>query len=180
MAKLVVKIRPVDLPHGPRETMAKLRGDAHHALLESALTMAGQAQWSYVAGPARATLYTDVKGTRLERAQQVQASWPDPFAAIASICEPADVRVEVEGEIPEGLGFVGGWVGVLGYDAARHVHRLPELAVSDPELPQMWWMAVDQVLAFHHATGQWWQCTVSGTAAAYPWSSPECEATWDR
>jgi len=30
MTRVRVRIRPIDLPHGPRETMAKLRGDAPH------------------------------------------------------------------------------------------------------------------------------------------------------
>jgi len=171
-----VRIRPIDLPDGPRETMAKLRGDAHHALLESAMTMEGQAQWSYIAGPARATLYTDGEGTRLQSNGQVIAQWRDPFEAMAAMC--AFGEVEFDGEPPAGLNFVGGWVGVLGYDAARHLHRLAQQALHNPILPQMWWMAVDQVLAFHHATGRWWQCTSEGGSHEWPWSEADSESDW--
>ncbi len=161
--------------------MAKLRRPAHHALLESSLTMPGQAQWSYIAGPARATLYTDAAGTRLERDGQVEARWPDPFDALASLCHGHEVRIDCRGQMPAaGLNFAAGWVGVLGYDAARHLHRWPERAQHDPVLPEMWWMAVDQVLAFEHASGRWWQCTAHGPCDAWPWSTPDRQAAWDK
>jgi len=158
--------------------MAALRGDAHHALLESALAMEGQGQWSYVAGPAIATLYTDAAGTWLSREGRAVRRFDDPFEAIASVSATRPVRMDVHGVPPDGLNFVGGWVGVLGYDAARYLHRLDERAVDDPPLPAMWWMAVDQVLAFHHASRQWWECTVRGAADEWPWTSAAREAVW--
>lgn len=173
MNEIEVKVRPVDLPHGPRETMARLRPHGRYALLESALAMPAQAQWSYIAGPARATLYTDASGTHLERDGRVEAHWDDPFDAIEAMASPAAV-----GERPAGLDFGGGWVGVLGYDLARGLHRLPDLAREDPLLPPMWWMAVDQVLAHHHASGRWWHCTVQGPADRWPWSGPQRARDW--
>jgi len=158
--------------------MAALRGDAHHALLESALAMEGQGQWSYVAGPAIATLYTDATGTWLSREGSAVRRFADPFEAIESLAAARAVRMDVEGAVPDGLNFVGGWVGLLGYDAARHLHRLEELAAAQPALPAMWWMAVDQVLAFHHASKQWWECTVRGSAHDWPWTSAGREAAW--
>ena len=132
MTEIRVKITPLHLPHGPRETLARLRGDAHHALLESALTMTGQAQWSYVAGPARATLYTDAGGTHLERDGRIETTWSDPFNALAAVAQSRTVVLDCGAAVPAGLDFVGGWVGALGYDVARHVHRLPSLADAGP------------------------------------------------
>lgn len=160
--------------------MARLRGDAHHALLESALAMPGQGEWSYVAGPACATLYTDAHGTWLEREGTGLQRFAGPFDAIASMAAAGPVRVDAPGDLPEGLDFVGGWVGLLGYDAARHLHRLPEHAANDPALPQMWWMAADQVLAFHHPSKQWWECTALGADDAWPWTATGRRGEWDR
>jgi para-aminobenzoate synthetase component 1 len=179
MMEIEVCIRPLDLPHGPRETMARLRGEGHHALLESALTMPGQAQWSYVAGPALATLYTDTQHTRLERDGRCVGEWDDPLAAIAALA-PAGASVRIVGERPPGMNFIGGWVGALGYDLARHLHRLPRQAAADPPLPAMWWMAVDQVLAFHHPSARWWHCTAHGPADRWPWSTPSRQEAWAR
>ena len=135
--------------------MARLRSDAHYALLESALAMPGQAEWSYIAGPSLATLYTDEQSTRLRRAGHDDVQWDEPFEALQAVAAPLD-RPGIDGARPPGMNFIGGWVGLLGYDLARNVERLPALARHDPPLPRSWWMAVDQVLAFHHASGQWW------------------------
>jgi para-aminobenzoate synthetase component 1 len=179
MNEIEVKIRPVALPHRPRDTMARLRGHGRYSLLESALAMPRQAEWSYIAGPARATLYTDAQGTRLERDGRIEAQWHDPFDAIDAMAQAA-AGARVDGERPEGLGFAGGWVGVLGYELARHLHRLPQSARDDPPLPSMWWMAVDQVLAFHHPSSRWWHCTVQGPADRWPWSTPDRADDWRR
>ena len=191
--EIEVRIVPVSLPCGPRETMARLRGHAHHALLESALPMPGLAAWSFIAGPARATLRTDGRGTWLERANgpageraggragTIEARWDDPFDALRSVSVlPAlPVRVICDHDVPQGLDFVAGWVGVLGYDTARHLYRLPKLAADDLGLPEMWWMAVDQVLAFHHPSGQWWHCTSRGPSDEWPWTDAGREAAWN-
>ena len=177
--EIEVKVVPVDLAGGPRETMARLRGrGAHHALLESALPMPGLATWSFIAGPARATLCSDGNGTRLERDGRVERRWDDPFEALRAVRSTRPVRVVGEGDLPEGLDFIGGWVGVLGYDSARHLHRLPALAEEDPALPMMWWMAVDEVLAFHHPSARWWHCTARGPSDAWPWTDVGRDAAW--
>ncbi|HEY2926241.1 aminodeoxychorismate synthase component I [Piscinibacter sp.] len=175
-----MSIRPVALPDGPRGTMARLRGDAHYALLESALAMPGQAEWSYIAGPSLATLYTDEDSTRLRRAGHEDVQWADPFEALQAVAAPAGRRVCVDGERLPGMNFTGGWVGLLGYDLARSVERLPTLARHDPPLPRSWWMAVDQVLAFHHASGRWWHCTARGPQDRWPWTTRDRPAVWTR
>ncbi|HEV7915111.1 MAG TPA: anthranilate synthase component I family protein, partial [Albitalea sp.] len=169
MTGIQVRLAPVDLPHGPRETMAKLRGLAC-AFLDSALVMPGQAEWSYIAGPARATLYTDAGGTWLQRDGRRQGAWADPLVALRELAVVDPQRVRIEGERPDGMNFIGGWVGALGYDLVRHIERLPRHAQTDPPLPRQWWMAVDQVLAFHHPSGQWWHSVVDGPATHWPWS----------
>jgi para-aminobenzoate synthetase component I len=37
---------------------------------------------------------------------------------------------------------------------------------------------VDQVLAYHHASCQWWECTVRGAADQWPWTSDDRDAVW--
>lgn len=179
MIEIEVTVRPAVLPDGPRGTMARLRGKGRFALLESAMPMPRRAQWSYIAGPALATLCTDERSTRLERDGREIASWADPFEALAAVATGAPDRVRFDGECPEGMDFVGGWVGVLGYDLARQIERLPELARCDPALPRQWWMAVDQVLGFHHPSGQWWQATVRGPRERWPWSRDHSGEAWD-
>lgn len=175
-----VTVNRVALPDGPRGTMARLRGAGGYALLESALPMPGQAEWSYVAGPALATLYTDETATRLERDGQVLASWTDAFEALAALAGDQPERIRVQGDCPPGMNFIGGWVGVLGYDLARPSATPARQARHDPALPRQWWLTVDQVLAYHHASAQWWQATARGPAAAWPWSCEGRSAAWQR
>lgn len=65
--------------------MARLRGTGRLALLESALPMQRQAEWSYIAGPSLALLYTDETSPCLEQDGRVIASWADPFEALAAV-----------------------------------------------------------------------------------------------
>lgn len=179
MSEFEVEIEPIELPHGPRDTMATLRRHGRYALLESALVAPGRAEWSYVAGPALATLYTDDSGTHLRRERLDAAHWHDAFDALHSIAGDRNALVHTSGEVPAGMGFVGGWTGALGYDLARELHRLPVRAEAEPPLPAMWWMAVDQVLAFHHPSGRWWRSRVHGPSAHWPWSDAGRPAVWD-
>lgn len=178
--EVTVTVRPVDLPDGPRGTMGRLRTTGNFAFLESALPMPRQAEWSYIAGPELAILYTDETSTRLEMEGRELACWADPFEALAAVATEQPGRVLIEGACPEGMNFVGGWVGVLGYDLARHIERLPDRAREDTGLPRQWWMAVDQVLGFHHPSGQWWQATVRGPRERWPWSRDQRHEAWEQ
>src|ERR671926_341990 len=101
MTGIEVTIAPLVLPHGPRETLAKLRGHGRYALLESASVRPRLAEWSYIAGPARATLYTDGRGTRLFRDGRELGRWDDPFDALRAIASFGD-RPRIAGDVPSG------------------------------------------------------------------------------
>jgi para-aminobenzoate synthetase component 1 len=178
MGEIEVTIRRVALPDGPRGTMARLRGEGRFALLESALPMPRHAEWSYVAGPALATLYTDETSTRLEEAGRAIASWHDPFEALATVATGHLDGLRFDGECPTGMDLVGGWVGVMGYDVARQIEPRSERAEHDPALPRQWWMAVDQVLGFHHPSEQWWRATTSDPSGRLPWTRAGREVFW--
>jgi para-aminobenzoate synthetase component 1 len=96
------------------------------------------------------------------------------------VASGAPDEVDVEGDPPAGMDFVGGWVGVLGYDLARHIERLPVRADDDPALPGQWWLAADQVLAYHHPSRQWWHATVTGLRDRWPWSREDRARAWAR
>jgi para-aminobenzoate synthetase component 1 len=176
MTGIRVTIAPLALPHGPRETMAKLRGRGRYALLESASNVPRLGEWSYIAGPARATLYTDAVCTRLVRAGGEVGRWDDPWAALHAIASFGDAP-RIDGEAPAGFNFHGGWIGALGYDLAR---TGTSRASCDPALPAQWWMAVDQVLAHHHPSRRWFHVTAQGPALRWPWTDGTCARAWSR
>lgn len=186
-------VRRVSLPDGPRGTMARLRGNGGggggggYVLLESALPMAGRAEWSYIAGPTLATLYTDEVSTQLQREGHEIGVWSDPFEALDAIAGEGKrgFDIDIDAACPAGMNFVGGWVGGLGYDLGRACDPSTSPgAPSDPDpdapsLPRQWWSAVDQVLGFHHPSGQWWQSTVRGAATRWPWTETGRHTAWD-
>ncbi len=157
MTELIPRIVPVALSGGPQAVYARLGDRSHTALLESSKAMPGLSGWSCIAGPAFATLQADDHGARLLRTADGQSlgTWADPFEALRDmsqrIARPAFER-------PAGLGFAGGLIGHLGYDLARHVERLPTLALRDPDLPSMRLHWCDHVLAYDHANAQWYFC----------------------
>ena len=156
--------------------------------------MAGLAEWSYIAGPALATLTSDELSTRLVREGREIGVWSDPFEALDAIAgdggsgagidsgNHSDRDSDSDQDRPAGLNFVGGWVGVLGYDLARPMaSAAPAEPQPDPDgtpLPRQWWAAVDQVLGFHHPSGQWWHATVRGPSTRWPWSDAGRAQTW--
>lgn len=160
-------IVPATLHATPQDLYARLGAVDGTVLLESSKQMPGLGGWSWVTGPAVATLET--RGTRTTlvdaASHRVLAEWADPFEAIASVLSqlPADTSAR-----PAGLGFAGGLVGHLGYDLARFVERLPAIAADEPALPAMRLHLCDHLYAHEHASGTWYWCEM-GT----PWGEPE-------
>ena len=159
MAELEPIIVPVPLVGSPQQVYARLGAGAGTVLLESAMAMPGLSGWSWIAGPALATLSTQGDDTRLVDAAsgELIERWADPFDAIQSLLTSLDVDATRR---PAGLSFAGGLIGYLGYDLARFVERLPVIAAADPPLPAMQLHVCDHVLAFDHTRGQWYFCTL--------------------
>ncbi len=159
-------IVPVPLVGSPQDICARLGAHDGTVLLESSKAMPGLSGWSWVSGPAVATLETCGELTRLSDASgRVIDTWADPFEAIQAVLS----RIAVEaGARPEGLAFAGGLIGYLGYDLARFVERLPTLAAEDPPLPTMRLHLCDHVLAFDHAHAQWYFCTLADAGERAP------------
>jgi anthranilate synthase component I len=50
--------------------------------------------------------------------------------------------------------FTGGAVGMIGYDAVQFFEKLPETAVDDLDLPDLYFLFVDTVLVFDHVAAE--------------------------
>lgn len=164
-------IVPVALAATPQDLYARLGAADGTVLLESSMRMPGLGGWSWVTGPAVATLQTHGGATTLidRSGGRVLAQWADPFEAIAAVLAmlaPAEPAVR-----PQGLGFAGGLVGHLGYDLARFVERLPAIAADEPALPAMRLHLCDHLYAFDHASGRWYWCDMPT-----PWGDAQARA----
>jgi para-aminobenzoate synthetase component I len=158
------------LSASPQQVYARLQSQHGMVLLESSKAMPGLSEWSWIAGPALATLHTPAgQPTTLTRCAdgRVLGQWADPFEALRSvlahIARPACA-----------LAFAGGLIGYLGYDLARTIERLPSLAQPDPAWPWLHLQLCDHVLAYHHATQQWH----SAVQPMANWGGPQREQIW--
>jgi anthranilate synthase component 1 len=70
----------------------------------------------------------------------------DPLPALAR------VAAQRPAPIPGLPGFVGGAVGFLGYEVARHFERLPVSPGPAPPLPESAFLLVEDVAVFDHVT----------------------------
>jgi para-aminobenzoate synthetase component 1 len=129
------------------------RTEAHAFWLDSGLDVSGQGRYSFL-GSAPAGLFRSRDGQNSMEWQGRRASWPgDPFAAVRQLWERRPM-VAPAGAPP----FVGGAVGVFGYDLRYHVERLPRLGRDDLALPDCALAFYDTVLAYEHASGRLLLC----------------------
>ena len=95
-----------------------------------------------------------------------EAEGADPLAALARAIE-AEPRVS-SARTPEGasLPFAGGAIGLLGFEAARYVERLPATTVDDAGAPDLAWGWYDAALCWDGNAGQGWLVGVPSAVAA--------------
>ena len=67
----------------------------------------------------------------------------------------------------------GGFVGFFAYDLVRRLERLPELAVDDPELPDMLLLLATDIAAVDHHEG-----TITLIANAVNWNGTDERVDW--
>ncbi|MES2887359.1 MAG: aminodeoxychorismate synthase component I [Pseudomonadota bacterium] len=166
-------IVPVDLSATPQQVFARLQPRTLVSLLESSKLMAGLSGWSYVCGPALATLTASDGQTVLQShdadgALGPLATWRQPFQALVDVLSCCNAMAGIGAPRPAGLAFQAGLVGYLGYDLVRCVERLPTVAEADPPWPELRLQLCDHLLAYDHAQAQWHFCT-----QALPWGEPE-------
>ena len=126
---------------GPTEAAARLRDRPRLAWLDSALSGPRHGRWSIVASDPRWTLTARGRQLRLASVGGARTFDADPVAALAAAVEaepsPAD-------DAASDLPFVGGAIGYLGFELARHIERLPATTRDDvgaPDLAVGWYDA---------------------------------------
>lgn len=164
----------------PQEVFARFKDSRDMTLLESMqVTQAAVSEpcWSYIACPSVATLQTQGGATTLftttAPVRQLH-EWSDPFVALRETLNGLAIAGGSTAPRPNGLSFISGLVGFLGYDLARYVERLPVVAQTDTVLPDMHLQVCDHVLAYEHVTQRWFFCTtylpgISDTLRAKVW-----------
>ena len=140
-------MRFVPLPAELRALAAEQSRRPMPAILESAAPSRGGEVSLLAARPAAALV---TKGHRLleYHAGAWREATGDPLEAVGRWLAAA----------PRGTDDRGAprWVvaGCLGYDLARRIERLPELAVDDQPMPEVWLARYESALLFDHRRGR--------------------------
>ena len=136
--------------------------------------MPRQAQWSYIAGPALATLYTDETATRLER--DGRRSPPGPIPSTRSRPSPrrrltaSASRATVLKAWTSSAAGSACWATISRAMSSACLNR----PLYDPGCPGSGGWPVDQVLAFIIRAGNGGRPPSRGPAERWPWSPHRC------
>jgi anthranilate synthase component 1 len=133
----------------PVSAFRKIDSGNYAFLLES---VEGGEQWGrYSFLGSNPSLVARVRGTQVEvlrgEGSEVLAEVRDPFAALRWLLK--DYRPVTVPGLPR---FTGGLVGYLGYDAVRHLERLPSRTAADLDLPDALFLLTDTLVIFDNVT----------------------------
>jgi len=98
-------------------------------LLDSGPSDLRRGRWDILAAEPIATLVTRGQATEIWDGQVTRASDVDPFLLLRELLAAQPGSAE--------LPFPGGGIGYFGYDLARRIEQLPELAESGGGMPEM-------------------------------------------
>jgi anthranilate synthase component 1 len=133
----------------PVSAFRKIDSGNYAFLLES---VEGGEQWGrYSFLGSNPSLVVRARGEHVDILQgqgaEVMAGVHDPLTALQRIL--ARYRAVPVPGLPR---FTGGLVGYLGYDAVRHLERLPRAATADLDLPDALFLLTDTLLIFDNVT----------------------------
>ncbi|MPZ99582.1 MAG: aminodeoxychorismate synthase component I [Dehalococcoidia bacterium] len=126
----------------PSAAAARLRARPGLAWLDSALPDARFGRWSIVGSDPRWRLTAYGEDVFLEGAAGLQRCSSGALTTLTRLVEAEDAPSHAAA--PDGLPFLGGAVGYLGFELAREVERLPATTLDDvgvPSLAMAWYDA---------------------------------------
>lgn len=130
----------------PVSAFLKLGASVDSFLLESAEQGERIGRYSFVGCEPRATItFREGELTVREDGEETLVAVDDPFGAIEDYL--ARYRSPAIGELPP---FIGGAVGLFGYDLVRWVEELPPVKDDPIGLPDMAFMITDSIVIFDH------------------------------
>lgn len=156
-----------------RQLFTRLQAQPWAMLLESASDTHPDSRFDIICADPLATVVTQGETTWItdaSTANTTSSSDADPLQLLQQTCERLLGQVDYHGELP----FVGGALGLFGYDLGRRFERLPVLAAADIPVPDMaqgiydWAWVLDNTLqqatllvqgdeSAWQARWQWWQ-----------------------
>lgn len=132
----------------PLRAFAALRDLAAPVLLESARLDPRLGRWSYVAADPFLRLTSKEGRIRLGEERRTGDPWTILERCLARFHLPRDPAVASP--------FQTGAIGWIGYEAARHLERLPAAARDEPPFPDLELAFYDTIVAFDHLERRSW------------------------
>ena len=120
--------------------------------LDSGYPHSRQGRYDIIAADPVKTLITRGCVTEIREGESVELSPEDPFQLVQQ-------ALGTPGTLVAGMPFCGGAIGYFGYDLARRIEKLPELAANAESIPDMvvgiydWAVIVDHVERRTHLVG---------------------------
>jgi len=125
--------------------------DPPHVLLESARVHPVTGRYSLIVGEPIKTLTAFGDQVRIQEKGREQSLSADPFTVMGDLLR-SNPAVRVPGLPP----FVGGAVGVIGFEAARMLERIPSRAQDDLHLPDLAFLFCDEAIVLDHLERKLW------------------------
>jgi len=122
-----------------------------HVLLESARAHPVTGRWSILAGEPAGMFTAFGRKVRLLENGRERVLEADPFQTLERI-----LRSRQALRLPGFPPFVGGAVGVIGFEAARLLEHLPARAKDDLHLPDLAFLFCDEAIVLDHLEQKLW------------------------
>ena len=126
----------IDLPYHPDALVtlfAPYSSRPWSTLLHSGHADHPDSRFDIMSADPVATLVTRGDSTEISRAGRTYSSAADPFALVRQEMDAAGIHTAPLDNLP----FLGGALGLFGYDLARRLESLPQRAQQDIRLPDM-------------------------------------------
>ncbi|CNL37824.1 Para-aminobenzoate synthase component 1 [Yersinia aldovae ATCC 35236] len=124
------------LPYQPEAVIQQFSPLAHQAwamLLHSGFAEHTHNRFDILVADPQITLTTHGLETQIMGAQEQECSLADPFSLLQQQLDNFLPLISPHPDLP----FLGGALGLFGYDLGRRVEKLPALAIPDVALPDM-------------------------------------------
>lgn len=125
--------------HTPLSIHAALRAHYGRALL---LESGKSGRYSYVGLPVGEPFVASGRSVTMPDGSRLET---DPFDALRTLL----AAESIVGNEQLG-GFAGGYIGYLAYDMARHIERIPERTLADPDIPDCQFLLVETFCEIDH------------------------------
>ena len=129
-----MKILEIDHPPAVQDLVRRFGCQSQPFILDSSLSNDGLGEWSFFGANPFQVIAEKGGGLGLTGLRERMAGFRRPGHEL--------------------IPFLGGAVGFLSYDYGRQIERIPDMAVDDRDVPDLYFAFYDGIAALNHRTGK--------------------------